>query len=372
MGHFDDVINKDELLHLSKDNLIKYITDCDLNVKSEDEACTAIMKWLEYDSNNRIKDFKEVLCCLRLDQLSPEYINLTLLEHSLLNKTRSVETNEISQFLNEVLHHVLYGKSMPELYKPLSPRSCHYCKLLQRFVIFEGSCNYSSFTVGHFSGNKREVQLEFSVNLNNSLLNVDPFTAVVDNYVFTTTKFSLKKFDMASGSLINCLSKNLMWVLFKACNKEVYALQYNHYNDIECIMKYDIRQNSYIKILDLSDLNVRIFDIDAFSAVSHKNYVFFFGIGDELTDLGSRQILAVNLQSRKKDVIHTELPVIYQQMRAILYRSYIIVVGKERSCDNLVWKKISVIDLIEEFENQIPSSSYNPLTDMLEEKEKTL
>ncbi|XP_002741594.1 kelch-like protein 10 [Saccoglossus kowalevskii] len=76
LKHFDTVslnFDKDEFLELTCDELCEYISDDDLNVKLEETVFEAVIRWIDFDPENRIKHQYSLLSRIRLGLINPDY-----------------------------------------------------------------------------------------------------------------------------------------------------------------------------------------------------------------------------------------------------------------------------------------------------------
>ncbi|MBN3323398.1 KBTB8 protein, partial [Atractosteus spatula] len=68
------VVNEQEFLHMTKDQLISVLDNDDLNVEKEEHVYNSIIKWLEHDRDKREADLAEVFAkCIRLPLLEDSF-----------------------------------------------------------------------------------------------------------------------------------------------------------------------------------------------------------------------------------------------------------------------------------------------------------
>lgn len=72
--YFQDVIDNEEFLLLPVNQLIDIISSDELNVSSEEQVYTAIMKWFRYDVKERREHLSHVLQHVRLSQLTAKFL----------------------------------------------------------------------------------------------------------------------------------------------------------------------------------------------------------------------------------------------------------------------------------------------------------
>ena len=76
--HFSQVRRKEEFLNLLLDDVRSFLSNDQLNIKSEFEVYEAVMEWVCHDKMNRSEYISEVLKLVRLPLLSPEELLKTV------------------------------------------------------------------------------------------------------------------------------------------------------------------------------------------------------------------------------------------------------------------------------------------------------
>ena len=81
--HFRDLLDEEDLMLLDSSDLAKLLQSDELNIKQEQDVAKTIIKWLEWDIENR-KPSSELLQCLRLPLLSDNFIKSVLHTNEIL------------------------------------------------------------------------------------------------------------------------------------------------------------------------------------------------------------------------------------------------------------------------------------------------
>ncbi|XP_060581169.1 kelch-like protein 3 [Ruditapes philippinarum] len=74
LRHFKSVCLQEEYLQLTKDKLIEFLQDEELNIDSEEQVYQSAVRWLDFDTEGRKNDFDKVLEHIRLPLISPYYL----------------------------------------------------------------------------------------------------------------------------------------------------------------------------------------------------------------------------------------------------------------------------------------------------------
>ncbi|KAI9579394.1 hypothetical protein GQX74_004866, partial [Glossina fuscipes] len=113
VDHFDDLIEVEDLLLLSFDEIEKVIKDNQLNVKSEDNVYKAMLNWVKHDANNRKVHLAELMSHITLPLLSTQFLKSQVSAEPML--TKDPRCNEL---LVEALFYKLTsieeGKPLPD------------------------------------------------------------------------------------------------------------------------------------------------------------------------------------------------------------------------------------------------------------------
>ena len=76
--NFDNIINTNEFLNLNIDRILYYISSDELSVCNEENVFHAIVKWINYDINNRKGYICNLISKVRLELVSPSFIAQTV------------------------------------------------------------------------------------------------------------------------------------------------------------------------------------------------------------------------------------------------------------------------------------------------------
>ncbi|XP_077864338.1 ectoderm-neural cortex protein 1-like [Saccoglossus kowalevskii] len=80
LHNFCDICKNEEFMELSKDALIKYLSDRDLVVEDEELLCNALIRWIEYNKEERTKHVARLLRFVNVAKLERRYIDRLLTE----------------------------------------------------------------------------------------------------------------------------------------------------------------------------------------------------------------------------------------------------------------------------------------------------
>ncbi|XP_003200801.4 kelch-like protein 29 isoform X1 [Danio rerio] len=74
LQNFPDVAGQDEILSISKEDLINYLSNDSLNTKAEELVYETVIKWIKKDPINRVQHISELLAVVRLPFIHPSYL----------------------------------------------------------------------------------------------------------------------------------------------------------------------------------------------------------------------------------------------------------------------------------------------------------
>ncbi|XP_070568401.1 kelch-like protein 21 [Ptychodera flava] len=80
--NFSKVYMTKQFLELSKDHLIKIISDDNLNINEEDTVLHAAVKWINYDKKMRVALINDVMKCVRFPFVNKNYLHEMILSES--------------------------------------------------------------------------------------------------------------------------------------------------------------------------------------------------------------------------------------------------------------------------------------------------
>nr|WEX30530.1 Kelch-like protein 29b-A-2 [Carassius gibelio] len=74
LQNFPDVAGQDEILSISKEDLINYLSNDSLNTKAEELVYETVIKWIKKDPVSRVQHISELLAVVRLPFIHPSYL----------------------------------------------------------------------------------------------------------------------------------------------------------------------------------------------------------------------------------------------------------------------------------------------------------
>ena len=74
LDHFSEVIKQEEMMLLGFDDLAELIADDNLNVKKEETVYKVVVRWVEYDLDQRLNLLYKLLQLIRLSLISDQFI----------------------------------------------------------------------------------------------------------------------------------------------------------------------------------------------------------------------------------------------------------------------------------------------------------
>uniref|UniRef100_A0A3P8RB13 BTB domain-containing protein n=1 Tax=Astatotilapia calliptera TaxID=8154 RepID=A0A3P8RB13_ASTCA len=74
LQNFPEVAGQEEILSVSKDDLIAYLSNDSLNTKAEELVYETVIKWIKQDPNSRVQHLSELLAVVRLPFIHPSYL----------------------------------------------------------------------------------------------------------------------------------------------------------------------------------------------------------------------------------------------------------------------------------------------------------
>lgn len=89
LHYFEQIRKTDDFLAIDSDELIQIIDNNNLNIKSEELVCEAVMRWIQSDVANRTKDLQRIFEKLRLPLIPPEYLLDVLESEDLIRNSPS-------------------------------------------------------------------------------------------------------------------------------------------------------------------------------------------------------------------------------------------------------------------------------------------
>ncbi|XP_048046586.1 kelch-like protein 29 isoform X2 [Megalobrama amblycephala] len=74
LQNFPDVASQDEILNISKEDLVSYMSNDSLNTKAEELVYETVIKWIKKDPSSRVQHVSELLAVVRLPFIHPSYL----------------------------------------------------------------------------------------------------------------------------------------------------------------------------------------------------------------------------------------------------------------------------------------------------------
>ena len=119
--HFVEVSSGEEYLGLGLDQVLKFLGRDDLKVESEEQVFDAVIRWIEYDSNNRSQYIAKLLSLVRLPLLSPQSLVDRVKANPLV--AQNIECRDLVDEALVAYHLLPERRAMIPSYK-LSERRC--------------------------------------------------------------------------------------------------------------------------------------------------------------------------------------------------------------------------------------------------------
>lgn len=129
-GHLPEVMKKSDILSLTHDSVLSFISDPTLSYIPQEEFFHFIAKWVEHEKENRIGYFSELFCALDLLQISKTIIETQL------------EPNELVNMFEECKAHILHAKRASSLsFQDRGERNV---------ILLAGGCSHSLYVNNFF------------------------------------------------------------------------------------------------------------------------------------------------------------------------------------------------------------------------------
>ncbi|XP_061900929.1 kelch-like protein 29 isoform X1 [Entelurus aequoreus] len=74
LQNFPEVAGQEEILSVSKEDLVAYLSNDSLNTKAEELVYETVIKWIKRDSSSRVQHLSELLAAVRLPFIHPSYL----------------------------------------------------------------------------------------------------------------------------------------------------------------------------------------------------------------------------------------------------------------------------------------------------------
>ncbi|XP_034556156.1 kelch-like protein 29 isoform X2 [Notolabrus celidotus] len=74
LQNFPEVAGQEEILSVSKEDLVSYLSNDSLNTKAEELVYETVIKWIKQDPDSRVQSLSELLAVVRLPFIHPSYL----------------------------------------------------------------------------------------------------------------------------------------------------------------------------------------------------------------------------------------------------------------------------------------------------------
>uniref|UniRef100_A0A1A7Y108 Kelch-like 29 n=1 Tax=Iconisemion striatum TaxID=60296 RepID=A0A1A7Y108_9TELE len=74
LQNFPEVAGQEEILSVSKEDLVAYLSNDSLNTKAEELVYETVIKWIKQDPSSRVQNLSELLAVVRLPFIHPSYL----------------------------------------------------------------------------------------------------------------------------------------------------------------------------------------------------------------------------------------------------------------------------------------------------------
>lgn len=74
LQNFPDVAGQEEILNVSKEDLVSYMSNDSLNTKAEELVYETVIKWIKKEPSSRVQHVSELLAVVRLPFIHPSYL----------------------------------------------------------------------------------------------------------------------------------------------------------------------------------------------------------------------------------------------------------------------------------------------------------
>uniref|UniRef100_H3AG74 Kelch like family member 29 n=1 Tax=Latimeria chalumnae TaxID=7897 RepID=H3AG74_LATCH len=101
LQNFPDVASQEEILNISKEDFISYISNDSLNTKAEELVYETVIKWIKKEPTNRAQHAAELLAVVRLPFIHPSYLLNVVDNEELIKSSEACRdlVNEIPKFI---------------------------------------------------------------------------------------------------------------------------------------------------------------------------------------------------------------------------------------------------------------------------------
>ncbi|KAK1170338.1 kelch-like protein 29 [Acipenser oxyrinchus oxyrinchus] len=113
LQNFPEVASQDEILGISKEDFISYMSNDSLNTKAEELVYETVIKWIKKDPVNRVQHASELLAVVRLPFIHPSYL-LNIVDNEELIKS----SEACRDLVNEAKRYHMLPHARQEMQTP--------------------------------------------------------------------------------------------------------------------------------------------------------------------------------------------------------------------------------------------------------------
>ncbi|XP_028809293.1 kelch-like protein 29 [Denticeps clupeoides] len=137
LQNFPEVAGQDEILNISKEDLVSYLSNDSLNTKAEELVYETVIKWIKRDPGTSVRHISELLAVVRLPFIHPSYL-LNVVDNEELIKS----SEACRDLVNEAKRYHMLPHARQEMQTPRTrPRlSAALRKTLGGRTIWHSAC----------------------------------------------------------------------------------------------------------------------------------------------------------------------------------------------------------------------------------------
>ncbi|XP_041661774.1 kelch-like protein 29 isoform X2 [Cheilinus undulatus] len=113
LQNFPEVAGQEEILSVSKEDLVSYLSNDSLNTKAEELVYETVIKWIRQEPDSRVENLSELLAVVRLPFIHPSYL-LNVVDNEELIKSSEV----CRDLVNEAKRYHMLPHARQEMQTP--------------------------------------------------------------------------------------------------------------------------------------------------------------------------------------------------------------------------------------------------------------
>ncbi|XP_066560218.1 kelch-like protein 29 [Amia ocellicauda] len=113
LQNFPEVAGQEEILNISKEDFVSYLSNDSLNTKAEELVYETVIKWIKKDPGNRVQHVSELLAVVRLPFIHPSYL-LNIVDNEELIKS----SEACRDLVNEAKRYHMLPHARQEMQTP--------------------------------------------------------------------------------------------------------------------------------------------------------------------------------------------------------------------------------------------------------------